>query len=627
MKTARSFLIRSICLFSLSFFSITAPMWAQSQSDEAPIPQSEQPSEHPVKKEREVSEKQSDTPVQQPPEVKTPETIPEKAKPSDTDPENHPIESVPKDLPKVMDKSDGVALFIGGEEVFRIKVKLGPYDPERRIESIEGRLKSLEDNDVDIELMTTKESGYSTDIVCGSVTIMTVTDLDANAAGSPNRQTLAQEYAAKLKEALRRDINTHSLPQLLLRCGLSVAATITLVVSIIVTGRGFLWLYAKLRSWKGRYIHSIKFQKAVLLSGETFTDVLIGVCRLLRLVTVLFLVTFYLTVAMSFFPETKQISLGLVSWIGQPIVMVIWPAIISYLPNVAFILLIVVVSYYVLSFTRFIFGEMERGTISFPGFDPEWADPTYKIVRFLLISFALVLIFPYLPGSGSPAFQQVSLFIGILISLGSSGAISHVVAGVFLTYTGAFKLGDRVKIADTVGDVVEKTLLATRVRTIKNEYITIPNGMVLGSHIINYSTSAQNTGLILHTTVTIGYDVPWNDVYQLLIDAAVSTKLILDEPKPFVLQTSLDDFYVSYQINAFTSSPHLMAVIYSELHQNIQDKFNQAGVEIMSPHYSTLRDGNQTTIPSEYLDKNYSAPPFVVATKNPTGASIGNKQH
>ena len=176
---------------------------------------------------------------------------------------------------------------------------------------------------------------------------------------------------------------------------------------------------------------------------------------------------------------------------------------------------------------------------------------------------------------------------------------------------------------------LEKTLLATRIRTIKQEFITIPNGLVLGSHIINYSSSAASSGLILHSTVTIGYDVPWRQVHQLLIDAALATESIISEPTPFVFQTSLDDFYVSYQINAFTDKPHVMAVTYSQLHQNIQDRFNEAGVEIMSPHYSTLRDGNQTTIPANYLPANYEIPTFGLrfkGFKNTLGAGGNSRE-
>ncbi len=525
-------------------------------------------------------------------------------------------QGLPPSNTSLSDGKNGAPLIVGDEEVLRIKVRLGPYGPDKRIESIQSRLKTLEEQkNFSVESISTRESGFSTDIVVGDVTLLTVTDADARAVGSLDRQALAKDYASRLQKAIAKDLANHSLPKLFLRIGLSLFTTVLLVGVWSLIGKLFRFSYKKIESWRGVHIRSLKFQQAVLLSADTFTDVVIGLCSLTRLVMALSLLAVYCTVVLSFFPETQDLSKNLISSALLPLTTVILPAVLGYLPNIAFIAIIILGTYYVLAFTEFIFSEISRGTISFPGFDPEWANPTYKIARFLFVAFALVLIFPYLPGSGSPAFQQVSLFLGILVSLGSSGAVSHVVAGVFLTYTGAFKIGDRVKISDTIGDVVEKTLLATRIRTIKHEYITIPNGMVLGSHIINYSSSAQDTGLILHTTITIGYDAPWKQIHQLLINAALETPQILADPQPFVLQTSLDDYYVSYQINAYTNNPHRMAALYSELHQNIQNTFNEAGVEIMSPHYSTLRDGNQSTIPQDYLTKDYKSPSFAVSVE------------
>jgi small-conductance mechanosensitive channel len=189
------------------------------------------------------------------------------------------------------------------------------------------------------------------------------------------------------------------------------------------------------------------------------------------------------------------------------------------------------------------------------------------------------------------------------------------VAGLVLTYMRLFKIGDRVKIGEVVGDVIEKSMLVTRVRTIKNEIISIPNSTVMNSHTVNYSSDAPEKGLIIHSTVTIGYDVPWKDMHQALIDAALKTELVLHEPKPFVLQTSLDDFYVSYEINAYIKEPNKQATIYSNLHQNIQDTCNERGIEILSPHYRAARDGNMTTIPADYLPKDYKAPGFNINLK------------
>ncbi len=311
---------------------------------------------------------------------------------------------------------------------------------------------------------------------------------------------------------------------------------------------------------------------------------------------------------LGFFPWTRGYAVIVYRFISTP-VGAVTRGFVAYLPNLFFIAVILFVTYYLIKFTKLIFNEIGKGTISLPGFYRGWARPTFKIVRFLIIAFTAIAIFPYLPGAGSDAFKGVSLFLGVLFSLGSTGAIANIVAGVVLTYTRAFEIGDRVKISDTVGDVMDRTLLATYVRTTKNVDITVPNAMVLGSHIINYSTSAQ-TGLILHTSVTIGYDVPWKQVHELLLAAARATENVEEDPAPYVLQTSLDDFYVSYELNAYTDKPRMMAKIYSDLHQNIQDMFNEAGVEIMSPHFSAVRDGHQVNIPQQYLPKDYAAPGF-----------------
>jgi len=173
-----------------------------------------------------------------------------------------------------------------------------------------------------------------------------------------------------------------------------------------------------------------------------------------------------------------------------------------------------------------------------------------------------------------------------------------------------------VKIGEVTGDVVEKSLLVTRIKTIKNEVVSIPNSTVMNSHTTNFSAEAKEHGLIIHTTVTIGYENPWRQIHELLIKAALATDLIEKEPTPFVLQTSLDDFYVSYEINAYTRVANQQHNTHARLHQNIQDSFNEAGVEIMSAHYKYIRDGNQSTVPPEHLPKDYVAPGFKVRSEN-----------
>jgi small-conductance mechanosensitive channel len=346
-----------------------------------------------------------------------------------------------------------------------------------------------------------------------------------------------------------------------------------------------------------------------IIPARNIISSLVVVAKVIQTILLVLLTYFALTTIFSFFGFTKTWSAALLDYLARPVTSLV-SAVLDYLPNLFFILVIGVVTNYVLRFIKLIFQGLGSNTIRFPGFYPEWAIPTYKIVRFLILAFVAVIIFPYLPGSNSPAFQGVSIFLGILFSLGSSSAIANVVAGVVLTYMRPFRPGDRVKIADAMGDVIEKTLLVTRIRTIKNLDISIPNAMVLGSHIINYNSSSREKGLILHTSVTIGYDVPWRRVQELLLSAARGTPSILPDPSPFVLQTALDDFYVKYEVNAYTDRPNEMAQTYSALHQSIQDKFFEAGVEICSPHFTAVRDGNAASIPEDHLPAGYKAPAF-----------------
>jgi small-conductance mechanosensitive channel len=355
-----------------------------------------------------------------------------------------------------------------------------------------------------------------------------------------------------------------------------------------------------LESWRGTRISALKIQSYEVLSADRITAILKTSVRALRMVALV--ITLYIAVPaiLSLFPWTREWVSYLLPYLMTPVYQIFW-GFVGFLPNLLSIIVILVVTRYFLRFVRAVSAEIKRESIVFPGFHSEWADPTSKLLSFIVIVFAVVLISPYLPGFGSPAFQGISIFLGVLLSLGSTAAIANVVAGTALTYMRPFKIGDRVQIADAVGDVIEKTLLVTRMRTIKNVEITIPNALVLGSQMINFSAMAADPGLILHTKVTIGYDAPWRRVHELLIGAGTTTRFVVEEPPPFVLQTSLDDFSISYELNVYTKEPSRSLEILSELHERIQDRFNEAGIEIMSPHFSALRDGNLPAMPADYL--------------------------
>jgi small-conductance mechanosensitive channel len=495
---------------------------------------------------------------------------------------------------------------VDGKPLFPIKVSLYSFSPADRAGTISDRLmKLVKDPFFKVDSIKAVNGDTTTDIVAADKVLMTVTEADATASGK-TRPELAREYTQLLKSTIEAQAKEYSARSIAIGAAYAVAATIALIILFILLNRLLPRFLSLMESWKGRYIRSLRLQSIELLHQDRIVAIIAITARTVRLILLLLLLNFYVTLLMSFFPWTREYSSKYLDYILNPLKNV-GSAIFSYLPKIFFIIVICVITHFVIKFTRFIFSAVENRTITIRGFYPDWAGPTFNIVRFLIIMVALVAAFPYLPGSESPAFKGISVFLGVLISLGSSSAISNIIAGVIITYTRAFKLGDRIQIGETTGDVVESNLLVTRIRTIKNVDITVPNSMVLGSHVINFSSSAQESGLILHTTVTIGYDAPWRQVHELLIAAALSSENMLELPAPFVLQTSLDDFYVSYQINAYTDKPSIMARTYSELHQNIQEKFNEAGVEIMSPHFNQLRDGSKTTIPEEYLSADYRA--------------------
>ncbi|HEX9692690.1 MAG TPA: mechanosensitive ion channel family protein [Gemmatimonadales bacterium] len=489
----------------------------------------------------------------------------------------------------------GAAVIVRGDTLFRLTGALGPFSPEERARAIAARIDSLSRDPVGARrAITIADSGGGTNLALGSTVLMTVTDEDAAAAGVP-RATLAAQLAPILQQAIG-GARGSTFKGILLGALLTLLATGGFILLFRGMNRFFPWLYRKIDGWRTTIIPSIRIQRLEVLSAARAADTLVVFARGLRIAAMILLIYVYLPLVLGFFPWTADLSTTIFGWVIDPLQQA-GVSFINYLPDIFTIAVIVAVVVYVLKFIHLFFNGIKRGAITFPGFYRDWAEPTYKIVRFAVLAFTAVVIVPYLPGSDSKAFQGVSVFLGVLFTFGSASAISNLVAGVVMTYMRPFQSGDRVKIAETVGDVVEKTLLVTRIRTNKNVDVTVPNAMVLSSHIINYSSSAKHRGVILHTGVTIGYDVPWRQVHQLLISAADKTEGVLAEPKAFVLQTGLDDFYVKYELNAYTDRPNAMSRTYSLLHQNIQDRFAEAGVEIMSPHYRAERDGNAVALP------------------------------
>lgn len=342
--------------------------------------------------------------------------------------------------------------------------------------------------------------------------------------------------------------------------------------------------------------------------------------RFIRVVLTVLLVAVYLLTIFNLIPLTRGFAITIVGYFVDP-VRVVLDMIWNNVGNFIFIIVISVLAWYLLKGLRLLLSEAASGAITLPGVQPDWAMLLYKALRLIVLAATLVVIYPYIPGSSTEAFKGIGLFAGALFTLGASGMAGNLIGGVVLAFSGTFRTGDWVKIGEVTGDILETTLLLTRIRSIKNEIVTIPNSAVMAGHVVNYSARARGEGLLLTTEVTIGYDAPWRTVHALLVEAALRTRNILADPAPFVLQKSLNDFHVSYMLYAYTRDANAMVFTYGELHQNIQDRFNEGGVEILSPAYSNLRDGNTTTIPASYRPEAYQPPPFRVQVDAPRGST------
>ena len=306
-------------------------------------------------------------------------------------------------------------------------------------------------------------------------------------------------------------------------------------------------------------------------------------------------VLLYMQVAFTAVPITRGYAIALLNYVIDPL-RALWSDLLASAADIFTVIVMLVLARYALRLLRWLLTEAEHGRISLPRVTPENAPALYTITRLIVIAVTGVMIYPYIPGSDTAAFKGASVFIGALFTFSASGAASSFIGGLVLTFSSRLRVGDRVRFGDVTGDVLERGLVITRLRTIKNEIVTVSNSLVLGAEVINYSAKAREDGLILHTKVSIGYDTSWRTVHDLLLKSATRTTGILQRPEPFILQLSLDDFYVSYELNAYTRDANHQEVIYGELHQNIQDAFREAGVEILSPHYRSLRDGNRSTV-------------------------------
>jgi small-conductance mechanosensitive channel len=472
---------------------------------------------------------------------------------------------------------------LDGNVLFRVR-GVSAFPAEQRAARIQDRIEALaRDPGFRTEVLRPVEADIGIKIMAGDQLVMGVYDSDARLEGV-SRHVLALANIERIRLAIA-DYRHARRPEILLQGGLyalGATAVLAAVVALVI------WLIRRFTALverrMQRYVQSLEAKSFRIVRAEQIRGTLRSGLRALRILTLLVIALLYLDVVLDQFVWTRALANRLLDVVIGPLTTM-GRAIVVHIPNLIFLAILFGVVRFILRLLRLFFNAIARGSITLANFAPEWAWPTYKIARFAMVAFGLIVAYPYIPGSESAAFKGVSLFLGVVFSLGSSSAIANVIAGYLMTYRRAFKVGDRVQVGDMLGDVIELRLQATHLRTLKNEEVVVPNSLLLNSQVVNYSSLAAKQGLILHTTVGIGYETPWRQVEAMLLMAAERTSGLLKEPAPFVLQKSLGDFAVNYELNAYCGDAHAMLPLYTALHRHILDIFNEYGVQIMTPAY------------------------------------------
>ncbi|MBR6140733.1 MAG: mechanosensitive ion channel [Bacteroidaceae bacterium] len=493
----------------------------------------------------------------------------------------------------------GAPLVVEGDTLLRLYAHRGGVTPEARAKTAGEQITELGHRlTLRADTLYVFEGDFSSDIMAAGEVILSITDMDGLWAAKP-RAELAADYTKLIQDKVDEIHEEYGLHRKLWGLCLAVFIIVVQILLLFLTNRLFL-------RWKGHVMRRVvRRLNPIVIKDYEFLNIhkqgiIVMTCyEALRYLLILLQLFVTIPLLFSIFPETETLTFTILGYIWNPFKDILL-SVVNYIPKLCQIIVIWLCFHYQLRLIRYFADEIESEHLKINGFYPDWAKPSYYILRVLLYSLMIVMIWPLLPSSDSQVFQGVSVFIGIVVSLGSTSIVGNLMAGLVMTYMRPFHIGDYIKVGDTVGEVIEKTVFVTRIRTRKNEVVTIQNSSLMGSQTSNFSVAARNFGIIVHTKVTIGYDVPWQKVKDIMESAALATPGIKHKPHPFMMITALNDFYVEYEINACTDNAVKLPAVYSALHANLLNRFFEEGVEIMSPHIYARRDGIDVQMPEEF---------------------------
>ncbi len=479
----------------------------------------------------------------------------------------------------------GVPVIVEGDTLFNIYASLGGEGPLHRAENIAYKVKQLGKS-----LRTTTDSVFvfnselTSDIMCGEVVVMRVSELDGLWAGK-SRQELARDRMATIDATIAQLQKEYGLKAKLYGLCWAVVLIVLQILFFILTSRFIAWLRREIAGGLRGRLRSLVVKGYELLNLQQVKRILFILARILQAVLVVLQLFISLPTLFIIFPETEKFTWNMIYYVWEPLRDIVVTT-VHYFPNLVKIAVIIYVVRWLLRGIRHLSSEIEAGRLKLDSFYQDWAQPTYHIIRIFIIAFTLIIVWPLLPGSDSGIFQGVSIFVAALFSLGSSVSIGNLVSGIIITYMRPFLVGDFVQIGEHEGTVIEKNSFTTRLRDIKENIITVPNNSILSQTTVNYTAAVRQAGgTIVHSDFTFTYKVFREQIEPLLLEAAGRCELLLKTPPPFVLVTQLEDFYTRYQINAYTTESQRLFEVYSELHKNILDVFRENNLEPTSSHF------------------------------------------
>ncbi|WP_193162127.1 mechanosensitive ion channel family protein [Enterobacter ludwigii] len=486
------------------------------------------------------------------------------------------------------DRERARTVYIFHQPIVMLQAKFGLTTPEERVLRIRNTLRNFSQQDVREPLKMIPVTRYNQPgrlIVMNGKPVMLLAQADLDEGDDLTLDEAAQRVLTRMEAQRTALRDQYDAGWLALSAGKTAAGLLAL----------FVFWYGTWRSWRGvrRFYRGriLENRSIIPQSWRRFVGAIeTRLYALLMIILGILGLYIWLSWSFSLFPWTRVWGASLGDWTMR-VLRDIALSIVSAMPGILIVLIIFLITAFILKLLKVLLNQVEAGRLHLPGIHPETVGATRKLISVVVWLFALSAAYPFLPGANSLAFKGISVFFGLMLTLGSAGVMNHAMSGLVLIYSRALRKGDIIRVADNEGLVTEIGMLATKIITRENYVVTVPNAVVVSGKITNLSAQNPDGGVNLTTGVTIGYDTPWRQVHAMLEIAARRAKCIDQSQQPLVRQLSLMDWYIAYELQVKLRAGQSLAEARNELHSNIQDVFNEFNVQIMSPNFVMQPEG------------------------------------